>query len=143
MNDLFKLADDMDALNERIPFAANEKKIELGLAIQTELTRVTPVDTSKAVSNWVVTGGRPYDVDIDAYFEGEHGSTYQASIAEVQSQGRRAAALIEPGESLFLADNADYIRELNDGSSNQAPAGFIEKAGMLVSRKLGATKLKI
>lgn len=80
----------------------------------------TPIDTEHARSNWVPSIGTPYT--------GISGSRKSVSYA-AQSAGVAAVQRyrIEQG-SLFLANNVPYLAYLDQGSSQQAPAGFVEKA---------------
>jgi hypothetical protein len=41
----------------------------------------------------------------------------------------------KPGQSIYVQNNASYIKRLNEGSSTQAPAGFVE-AAILFARKI-------
>ena len=43
----------------------------------------------------------------------------------------RIPVILFPGNLLQLSNNADYIGDLNNGSSYQAPAGFIEGSILL------------
>lgn len=126
MKTLLDLAADIDKLAERIPLAANEIKIATTAAIHSYLLDDTPVDTSKALSNWVVTEEEPWGIEIEAHHEGVLGSTQAASIAEAKIAARNVYSRVKPGQSLFISNNADYLNDLNQGSSKQAPAGFIE-----------------
>jgi hypothetical protein len=72
---------------------------------------------------------------IDANVEGEFGSTQEASIRLALAQAEQQYKLKKPGEQIHITNNAPYIRQLNDGSSKQAPAGFVERA-ILIGRKV-------
>lgn len=135
MKTLLDLASDIEKLEERIPLAANQIKIATTAAIHGFLLEDTPVDTSKALSNWVVTADDPWRIEIEAHHEGVLGSTQEQSIASAKVAARQQYARVKPGESLFISNNAHYIGDLNNGSSRQAPAGFIE-ASILKARKL-------
>lgn len=135
MKTLFDLAKDMERLAERIPQASNDIKIAVTAAIHGYLLVDTPVDTSKALSNWIVTAEEPWKIDMPAYREGIQGSTQSESIDLAKVAARQQYKLVKSGESLFISNNADYILDLNNGSSRQAPAGFIE-ASILKGRKL-------
>lgn len=140
MKTLLDLAKRMDYLAVAIPKAASDNISQTAELLQVGLTAHTPVDTSKALSNWVLTVEEPFDLELDAYRLGSGGSTQNASIAEALTQGRQQLKLKKPGMPVFLSNNANYIRDLNDGSSSQAPAGFIEREVMIArkySRKIG------
>lgn len=98
-----------------------------------ELLLHTPVDTSKAVSNWQVGLGTPVGREIPAYVPGKKGSTRQASVSEALAYAQFRIAQKRAGEPLYISNLVDYIGDLNAGSSRQAPAGFVERA-LLVGR---------
>ena len=134
MKTLLDLAKRMDYLSVEIPKALSNNISQTSELLQVGLTAHTPVDTSKALSNWVLTLEEPFDLDLDAYRLGSGGSTQNASIQEALTQGRQQLKLKKPGMPVFISNNADYIRKLNDGSSKQAPAGFIEREVMIAKR---------
>lgn len=93
------------------------------------LVDFTPVDTTKAVSNWLVGRGKPRRAIIKAHFPGKGGSTAAASRQEAKF---RASQRIRGRRTrpIFVSNNVPYIDELNAGKSDQAPANFIEMALM-------------
>lgn len=127
---LNNLADNADQL-------ADEAKARVALAILKQLVADTPVDTSQALSNWRVgTGSTP--PPIPAYYAGAQGSTRAASLAAAISAAEAAIAANKTADVLVIFNAVPYIRRLNEGSSRQAPAGFIEKAvlaGRLAARR--------
>lgn len=131
------LANLASSLRKRIPAieaAGNRAKIRVAETILGDLVFVTPVDTSRALSNWQVTLDAPVPSSINPYFPGSSGSTRIASANEALSVGRRILATAKPGQHVFLGNVVPYIRRLNDGYSKQAPAGFVERA-VLVGRR--------
>ncbi|QZA70460.1 minor tail protein [Erwinia phage AH03] len=135
MATLRDLSKRLRTLSKEIPKQVNQLKVDVALTIQADLAKETPVDTTKAVSNWKATRIAPFPNDVEPYFPGFYGYTayksIQASIAdaEVNLKGTK------PGETVFIVNNADYIKDLNEGSSKQAPAGFVE-ASIVKGRKL-------
>jgi hypothetical protein len=78
----------------------------------------TPRDTEHASSNWIATTGAP--------FVGVVGSKEAVSRA-VQGTGLAMLALYDVSDGpVFIVNNVAYIRPLNNGSSRQAPAGFVQ-----------------
>ncbi len=75
----------------------------------------TPVKTGHARASWVPSIGTP----ATATPSGASDSAHAAGVAQVLSYK------LDNGV-LFLSNFADYIKQLNLGSSKQAPAGFIE-----------------
>jgi hypothetical protein len=97
----------------------------------------TPIDTGYARSNWIPRIGKPFEgtvgqrpvVDYNARAIGMEGtigsidnSTQQAGREEVASGYRIALG------PATITNNVEYIGALNNGSSKQAPKGFIERA---------------
>jgi hypothetical protein len=75
----------------------------------------TPVDTGHARRNWLPSIAEPrQDVASDD-------GTYQQGVTEILRYTLADGAL-------WLANSVTYIRRLNYGHSQQAPAGFIERA---------------
>lgn len=99
-------------------------------AIINRLARSTPVDTSEAVSNWQVTLGAPAQGVIPPYYPGEGGNTKALSAAAMLAANRAVIRKFyaADGDTLFLTNNVRQLVFLNQGSSKQAPAGFVEAA---------------
>lgn len=91
-----------------------EKKIKTTVfAIDAVLVRDTPVDTGRARSNWIASVNAP-----------------SVAIVEPGQKPPTEAALgsFKVTDTAYISNNLPYIRRLNDGYSQQAPAGFVEKA---------------
>lgn len=125
LNDLAKGLEDRA---KALPELANRLAKHVAETIVKELATKTPVDTSKAISNWQVTLDVAATAEINAYFEGSKGSTYSASSSETIQNAIAALHKKKPGQTIYITNNASYIRKLNDGSSTQAPAGFVQAA---------------
>lgn len=77
--------------------------------------RKTPVDTGRARGNWIASADRPVLIALDA------AKTEQQALADAGS-----VALKQPaGGVVFLANNLPYIQRLENGWSDQAPAGMV------------------
>lgn len=100
---------------------------KITLDVTANLTENTPVDTGWARANWVPQIGSPVVEDLSAITP--------TSQAAAGAAGRQQAALasvvagyrIELG-SVFISNNVPYISDLNDGTSQQQPAGFVQRA---------------
>lgn len=115
-------ADDLDdILYERIARTT--------LAVVRALVQSTPVDTSKALSNWRV--GTAASAAIPALYPGQAGSTQGASAEAAIAAAEAAIRSAKGANKLVIFNSVPYIRRLNEGSSLQAPAGFIEAAILL------------
>ena len=106
--------------------AVREVSVRVTLEIVAELQATTPVDTGWARANWIPSIGAPSPA---AQAPGSSGNVGQA----VGAQQAGIASLVVHGQargtapvSLFVTNGVPYIRRLNDGWSQQAPARFIE-----------------
>lgn len=134
-NDLLQLATSMEKKSKSIEKAASELAADMAKAIVGDLAFKTPVDTSRALSNWTTTLASPASGVVSPHFPGVDGSTQKASAGETISQANNVLASKKPGQAIYITNNLDYIRRLNDGFSRQAPAGFVERA-VLIGRKM-------
>lgn len=132
---LLDLAASMERKAKAIDAAASQLAVETAQTIVGDLAFKTPVDTSQALSNWIVTLDAPSDNKIKPHFPGEGGSTQKASAAETINQARKVLSAKRPGQKIYITNNLPYIRRLNEGYSKQAPAGFVERS-VLIGRKM-------
>lgn len=134
---LLDLANDVDKLGDKIAQSASDHAVKTALTIVGDLVYHTPVDTSQALSNWDVTIGAPVSDPHGPYFAGKGGSTQRQSAAQALNVAKDTLKNKKPGETIFIANTLPYIRRLNDGYSQQVPAGFVERA-LLLGRKMKA-----
>lgn len=104
----------------------NERKKKAIRAMAKHLIAVTPVDTTKAQSNWLVGLGEPAKSEL-----GPRGETRESSGSMTYAEVDRLIRTAKAGQTIYLTNNVAYIGRLNAGSSKQAPAGFIEAAGLI------------
>lgn len=100
----------------------------VGIAAHQTVAIGTPVDTGQARSNWFVTLGAPSGDTRPPFFPGEQGSTGAANVQAVLAEGRGIIGQRKPGVDLWISNNLPYIGKLNEGSSAQAPAMFVQAA---------------
>lgn len=135
MANLRDLAQNMRRLAGRVGEIGNERKRFFARTFINDVVRRTPVDTSQALSNWrVAVGATAVLPHIGPIYPGELGSSANASASEAIARAEAQINLARPGQALLLFNSVPYIRRLNEGSSAQAPAGFIEQS-LLVARK--------
>lgn len=101
--------------------------VKITFDLVANLVESTPVDTGWARANWVPNVGIPHVEDL----EGVEASPQNAAAAA----GGRDSALASVAAqyrlrmgAVFVANNVPYIQDLNDGSSTQQPAGFVQRA---------------
>lgn len=126
MGSLRDLANKLNRLSKQIPVNVARGLKETVLVIDQVVVTETPVDTGRARSNWVVGTG-PSTAAVDAYAPGTKGSTGGANTDAALQQARDFLASTDV-KVIYISNNLGYIQYLNEGSSAQAPAGFIEAA---------------
>ena len=100
---------------------------KLTLDVTANLIEATPVDTGWARANWVPSIGSAFEEDLTD----TESSAQNAAMAKQKQQS--AIAGVVTGYKLnrgkvFISNNVPYVGRLNDGSSMQAPSGFIQTA---------------
>lgn len=100
---------------------------KITLDVTANLVEATPVDTGWARANWVAQIGRPFVEDLsavtpDGQAAASAGQRQAASLGNVASSYR-----LQRG-AVFVSNNVPYIMFLNEGSSQQAPSGFVQRA---------------
>jgi hypothetical protein len=156
MAGLEALAARMNALQASIPLDASNAAVAAARAIIADLTQTSPAvtaaDTGTAISNWITTVGNPSEDRIDAYSPSPKGRfsgnawthkvdpdiTRENNAPFVQEQAEAALVDKQPGQPIYITNNLPYIGQLNDGSSTQAPGGFVERATIVASAAIGA-----
>lgn len=94
------------------------------------VTLKTPKDKGEATSNWILGIGSPSAERRKPYVEGSKGSTAAQNITAAQQAGLAVIAQY-PNNSLpdlWIVNNTPQIVPLNDGSSLQTPAKFVEQS---------------
>jgi hypothetical protein len=132
---LSDLATELRAISPQLSKAVSDASKEAAIAIVTDLATVTPVDTSKALSNWRIGINQRPALAINAFNPGKQGSTQTESAQATIEAARLALATKKPGDIVWISNVLPYIDLLNKGSSTQAPAGFVERA-VLIGRKM-------
>lgn len=119
-----------------------QELIALALDIDAELKEKpplgTPRDTGWAAANWIPSVGRPI-VDVPKVSE------RAAKIGQLAAAaGKHSAGLgellnysLDGGQKIYISNGVPYIVPLNEGSSRQAPSGFVQFAVYRAVRKRG------
>jgi hypothetical protein len=132
MRTLRDLANWLESVAIKLPQQiSNERAKKAAEIILADLVAVTPVDTTKAVSNWQIGLGAPATAILPPYAPGKGGATASISRAAALSVGKKLLEAKQPEQPVFISNPLPYIRRLNDGYSKQAPAGFVERAVLL------------
>lgn len=120
----------MQELGERIHRNFSTLVKQTTDAIQEYEINGTPVKTGRARNGWRVGVNSSDDSppDMIGPFDPSGNTRIDANRAIIAS---------EPlGTRFFITNNVPYMPDLNDGSSQQAPAGFIEKAEAIARAKV-------
>lgn len=118
-------------LGKNISVNADRVVRKCALAIDSAVVLATPVDTGRARANWQVSCNTPITTDREPYSHGAEGSTGGANARAAIEQGKHAVASYKGGTAeaaIYIANNLSYIGKLNNGSSKQMPAGFVERS---------------
>lgn len=103
----------------QVEMGASRAVRALSLIINQVIVNETPVDTGHARANWQVGISEPITSEID-----EEDPSGGATIERNASVIRQAP----PHKDIILSNNVPYIHKLNEGSSSQAPAQFVQIA---------------
>lgn len=114
MSDFNRFSRQLDqAFQDKVLGTLSQTVRKVALTVDRELVLKTPVDTGRARSNWIpsleapsvrlVGPGQKPDID---------GDLAQYTV----------------DKTIFITNNLPYIRRLNEGHSDQAPAGFVDDA---------------
>ncbi len=139
---LFDLANSLEKRAANLPKKVSGVAVSTALAIIDDLSKVTPVDTSQAVSNWQVSLASKTNSKIPPHYPGEHGSTKTPSSKQTREKARSVLQSKQPGVTIFISNVLPYIRRLNDGYSAQAPAGFVERAALIGRKTVKKSKIR-
>lgn len=112
----------------------NEIKIEVVTAGLYSLAQSTPVDEGVAVSNWQVGVGAAKTGVLPAYVPGEDQSTEAANRMAMLEAARNPLKTVKLGDAVHVTNNLDYIIDLDQGSSPQAPIGAMVPAALVTMR---------
>lgn len=82
----------------------------------------TPVDTGRAMNNWVISVGSPSRHVTD------EGGPKASVAADKASTALGELATVRPFDTVWISNNLPYIGFLEEGSSKQAPSGWVERA---------------
>lgn len=134
MKDLGDLSKDMKKLLKELKRETFEKTKGAALASAKALILATPVDTSNALSNWRVSAGFPKTKEIPPFVRGKKGSTWLASTAAAIRESIKSLEKAKVGQQIYITNNVEYIEYLNEGSSDQAPPGWIQEIGRIAAK---------
>lgn len=98
----------------------------VALAIVENLVSDTPVKTGRAVTNWRTSLKKPSYPVLFAYPDKPPSVEWARDRA--MEEARQVVAGYSGRKSIWITNSVSYIHDLNEGTSTQAPPGFIEMA---------------
>ena len=136
------LAGRLDKVAEACAADVKQLVTDIVAGVAGELARNTPVDTALARSNWTTSLGSPvsgilfpYKSYPSRYTRGPRGAVRKGgsfreriNTNSVIEQARVAMIRRADDQPIYITNNVDYIEYLNQGKSQQSPAGFIQRA---------------
>lgn len=122
MTDLRKFGTRIRSIGTAVPENVDKLVRTVALAVDTTVVMATPVDTGRARSNWIAELGSPSTSTIEPLADGA------AATARSIEAARAVIDTYKGGTDIHLTNNLSYIGALNDGTSAQAPAGFVQTA---------------
>lgn len=142
MATLQSLAKRLEKAADDLPEKANNLAKAAVRAMIADLVWATPVDTSKAMSNWVASLDAPPSGDIPAHSPGFLGYTAAASAAQAIADAESVLASKRPGQPIYVSNAAPYIGELDRGSSRQFAGGFVPRAVLVAKEAIKGAQNK-
>jgi len=127
----------LDAFNKKVEQVALDKIKAAIIAVVDEVVLRTPIDTSRARTNWQTIIGGPATAEVP-FVMGSHGSTASQAYQRAMASATNAAKSVRLGNRVWVANCTPYIRKLNAGSSAQAPANFVEHAVDAAKVRIGS-----
>lgn len=111
----------MARLGAKVAENADKTVRKAAMAVDQAVVIATPVDTGRARANWLAA----LDVATSNTTDGtDKGGARAIAAARAIIAGYDGDVNLE----VHITNNLEYIGRLNDGSSYQAPAGFVQQA---------------
>lgn len=124
----------MGSLATRVTRNADKLVRKVALAADQTVVMATPVDTGRARANWIAALNAASGDTVEAGDRSGAGALEQARGVVAGYDGDRDA-------SIHITNNLPYIQPLNEGTSAQAPAGFVRRAIRAAVSAVGGARL--
>lgn len=131
VKDFRELPSVMRTVRRNIDRNAERLVQDVAVEVDNVLVENTRVDTGLARSNWQGTLDVPATGTIPPYAPGRKlglAETANANAAKAQLRSTAARFDISTNRAIIITNNVPYIGILNDGSTTDGPANFVEKA---------------
>ncbi len=114
------------AYDKKVVGGLEDKTRSTALIAVTELVNNTPVDTGRARGNW--------NLDINAVNESIDSPEDESGFVTI-TKAEASLTGLKIDDTAYISNHLPYIERLNDGHSQQSPAGFVEAALQVTNRK--------
>jgi hypothetical protein len=122
---------DIKKVVENLNRAVGQATTVIAVEVTAELQESTPVDTGFARASWIPSVGAP-SAELGGAVDAPNPAAAEAGIARV------AGFRLSDGMA-YVSNNTRYIQRLDEGSSTQAPAGFVRASierGLLAAAQI-------
>ena len=121
---------DLNKYANKLKVKIDEVKTTYAFALYSSIVKRTPVDTGRARANWNISvGSSDLSVDDKSKYGKSKGkkksSPQPISESEMKYKSPSSLPKAKGDESIFIANNLEYIQKLEHGSSKQAPSGMV------------------
>lgn len=131
------LQDKMNKIyEEKVVKNMNKMVRRAALSTLTGVAFETPVDTGQARANWNTAINEP---DLTEY----NASNPNSAADEAINRGLIAVSAFKTEDTIRITNNMPYIGELNNGSSQQIPEGFVERSVQAAIAELNEFKRRL
>lgn len=120
----------MHRLGVAVADGADKVVRKVAMVADQTVVMATPVDKGRARANWIAALDAPNTTTTEAVSPSGAEAIAQAAGVVAQYDG-------DKHQAIHITNNLSYIRPLNEGSSKQAPAQFVEQA---VEKAVGAIR---
>lgn len=119
----FDVQFNLDGLAENVAVMSDKVQRKAALDLFGELIQTTPIDTGRARAGWSmdIQKGEDLPEHVDAPKKWKKGKTpyYKRPTTPIPPKGATA---------IYIFNNVEYIKHLNDGTTTQAPRLFVDQA---------------
>jgi len=122
---------DVDKFADRLGLDVVTVVKKLSFDIFADVVAGTPVDTGRAMNNWNISVGVPNHKVRKA------GGTAASVASGKQGEATTALATLAPFQTVWLSNSLPYIGFLEEGTSKQAPNGWVARAIQNNMQQLG------
>lgn len=143
MSSLGGFAKKMRRTSKAVEYRADALVKDAAKGILQAVVTDTPVDVGTAKSNWQVSLNSEASGTRTAYAPGKKGSTGLDNIIAAVSIGDDHIDQYNGGDEIHITNNLPYITDLNNGTSKQAPPGYVQDAILEAIGKIHAAGFKI